>query len=251
MSQEHRSVNSENTVPEFIDLANFLASELKTYKLEELKELMKISDKLSDLTYKNYQEFIIDANVNKGASPAIYSFKGDVYESFNINNFSSADLIYIQDNLRIISGLYGILKPLDLIQVYRLEMAMKLSIKINNIKVSSLYQFWHKHLTKSLNELLSQKNNSNLINLASGEYFKIIDKAELQGNIITPIFKENIKGTDDYNIVSVYSKKARGAMAQYILKNRIETINDIKDFSCLGYKISKRYSNDNNLVFIR
>jgi cytoplasmic iron level regulating protein YaaA (DUF328/UPF0246 family) len=246
MSHEHHSVNNKNTVPEFVDLANLLASELKKYKLEELKKLMQISDKLSDLTYKNYQDFIIDGNVNKNASPAIYGFKGDVYESFNINSFSSTDLIYIQDNLRIISGLYGILRPLDLIQVYRLEMTMKLSIKVNN-----LYQFWHNHLTKNLNELLSQKNNSNLINLASGEYFKVIDKAELQANIITPIFKENIKGTSDYNIVSIYSKKARGAMAQYILKNRIETINDIKEFSGLGYKISKKYSNYNNFVFIR
>lgn len=251
MSLEDYLVNDKNTVPEFIDLANLLVSEVKKYKIAELKKLMKVSDKLADLTLKTYQQFSIEKNINKISSPSIYSFKGDVYDAFDINSFSFADIEYMQDNLRIISGLYGVLRPLDLIQNYRLEMATILPIDNGKIKVKNLYQFWYQHITKSLNELILNKNNPSLINLASSEYFKVIDKAELKSNIITPIFKENIKDTDNYKIIAIHSKKARGVMAQYILKNRIKTINDIKDFSGLGYKFSKKDSNDNDLVFIR
>jgi cytoplasmic iron level regulating protein YaaA (DUF328/UPF0246 family) len=209
---------------------------------------MKISDKLASLTYQAYQAFDEDNNI---ASPAIDSFKGDVYEALKIDDFTNKDISYTQDHLRIISGLYGILKPLDLIYAYRLEMGTILPINHGGIFFNNLYQFWQQHITYALSQLLLQNANSNLVNLASGEYFKVINKTALNSKIITPIFKENIKNTNQYKIIPIHSKKGRGVMARYILKNRIDNINDIKDFSEFGYRFSKKDSDDHNLVFIR
>lgn len=241
-----KTVVGQVTFPDFIEYANTLVTELKKYTELELKKSMNLSDKLANLTWINYQSFKLKSEI-KDMSPAIYSFKGDVYEAFQIEDFTPAEKSYMQKNLCIISGLYGILKPFDLIQTYRLEMAVKLSTK----QAKNLYQFWSKIITNRLNELLSSEDFPILLNLTSTEYFKVINVKNLTGQVITPIFKERIKGANNYKIVPIYTKRARGLMAKFVLKNRIENISDIKKFNEMGYKFNQSHSNEDNLVFLR
>lgn len=234
----------KHTNPDCLDESQKLIAILRKFKVKDISELMDLSEKLSQLNWQRYRDFTLPFS-EENARQAIYAFKGDVYDGLAVDGFSARDIIYAQSHLRIISGLYGLLKPLDLIQPYRLEMGTKLT----NKNGKDLYKFWGDKITAKVNEALEKDGSNILVNLASEEYFKAVNKKLLQGNIITPVFKEK-KGTA-YKIVSFFAKKARGMMAGYILKNRIENEGGIKHFNEDGYKFSASLSNESELVFIR
>lgn len=240
---------SEKTIGDFTN-HDFMENSLKLIKILQklspgkISKLMDLSEKLSELNYQRYQEFSTPFSKDN-ARQAILAFKGDVYDGIDIESFSKADIKYSQNHLRIISGLYGLLRPLDLIQPYRLEMGAKLA----NKNGKDLYKFWGDNITQKLNELLKENAIDILVNLASGEYFKAINQKKLNGHVITPIFKE--KKGDSYKIVMLFAKRARGMMAAYIIKNRIEYIEDIKLFNEDGYKFNPAFSTKSDLVFVR
>ena len=205
---------------------------------------MDLSKKLAALNYQRYADFNVPFTLDN-ARQAIYAFKGDVYDGLGVNNYNDQDIIYANEHLRIISGLYGLLRPLDLIQAYRLEMKTKF---LNN-KGKDFYAYWGNKITTKLNELLQSKDNNTLVNLASTEYFKVVNPKILRATIITPIFKEKKEATE--KIVTLFVKRARGAMASYIIKNRINTIDGIKEFHENGYKFHESKSLDGQLVFVR
>ena len=205
---------------------------------------MDLSKKLAALNYQRYADFNVPFTLDN-ARQAIYAFKGDVYDGLGVNNYNDQDIIYANEHLRIISGLYGLLRPLDLIQAYRLEMKTKF---LNN-KGKDFYAYWGNKITTKLNELLQSKDNNTLVNLASTEYFKVVNPKILQGTLITPIFKE--KRGDTETVVTLFTKRARGMMASYIIKNRINTIDGIKGFHENSYKFHESRSLDGQLVFVR
>ena len=229
------------TIPDFLDKSEELISVLRKLPAAKIASLMDISEKLSKLNWQRYKDFSVPFTP-ANARQALYAFKGDVYEGLAAHEFSKDDAQYAQSHLRIISGLYGLLRPLDLIQPYRLEMGTKLANKNGR----NLYKFWGDQITEKLNEVLQ---GGVLVNLASEKYFKAVNKKLLQGKIITPIFKE--KKGKDYKIVSFYAKKARGLMAAYIIKNRVEAAEDIAHFNESGYKFNKALSGADEFVFTR
>lgn len=184
------------------------------------------------------------------AKQALLAFQGDVYQGLNSDRFTTDDFDFAQDHLRILSGLYGLLKPLDLIQPYRLEMGIKLTHpKLQELKVDNLYDFWHNKLTTAVNLQLSKLDKQVIINLASNEYFKVLQPQLLAGDIIIPVFKDWHNGT--YKIISFYAKQARGMMAAYLIKNKLENIEDIQTFAEAGYSYNAALSNNKTLVFTR
>ena len=233
-----------STLPALLSNSKKLATILKQYKPSQLSQLMGISAKLSQLNYERFQQWKTPYN-NKESINSIFAFRGEVFNGINIDDFSEKDLAYTQDHLRIISGLYGILRPMDAILPYRLEMGTK--IKIGNY--TNLYQFWGNQITNTINKQLLNTNKSLLVNLASNEYFKSIDAKSIKANIITPVFKENKNG--NFKVVSIYAKKARGLMCRYILKNRITQSNDIKHFDAEGYYFNEQLSEKGKLTFTR
>lgn len=224
--------------------AKTLVSILKKYDSKKLASLMKISDKLADLNFSRYQNWELPFT-NENAKQAIGVFNGDVYRGINVSTFDDNDLQFAQENLRILSGLYGILKPLDLIQPYRLEMGTKLK----NKKGKNLYEFWGDKITKFLNDEFKSDQNPILVNLASIEYFKVINKPKLKAKIITPEFKELRNG--QLKIISFSAKRARGLMSRYIIKNKIENIEDIKAFDLENYHYDDNLSDEQNFIFTR
>jgi len=232
------------TQPFSIADSNNLVRILKTLSTNELSRLMSISPKLSQLNYDRFQHWNISHNLSN-SKQAILSFKGEVFTGLDAISFSEDELQYTQTHLIILSGLYGMLRPLDLIQPYRLEISTKLSLKNNN----NLYTFWQDKITENLNRIIKTQNNPTMVNLASNEYFKVINKKNLQTKIITPIFKEYKNG--NYKVVTIYAKKARGFMTNYILKNKLEKIGDLKFFDNEGYYFNEALSDDKQFVFTR
>lgn len=230
------------STPRFIQQTMHLVKALKARTAEELAELMEISKKLALLNWQRYQQFS-DSFTKDNAKQAIFAFKGDVYDGLDVNNYSMEDLTYAQQNLRIISGLYGILKPLDLIQPYRLEMGIKLGV--NGAK--NLYDYWKTTLTQSL--ALELQQNPILVNLASNEYSSVIDFSQLNAKVYNISFKEKKK--DEYKIIGLFAKKARGLMASYIIRNQIEHIEHIKLFQEDNYHYAEALSAERELVFVR
>lgn len=216
---------------------------LKKKKPKQLMELMDISDKLADLNWQRNQERSVSEITNNNARPAIFAFSGDVYIGLEAYSLSDEQLNILQDKLRILSGLYGLLKPLDLIQPYRLEMGTKLSVGRNK----NLYEFWRTTLTKELNSQLTQ--DELFINLASTEYFDAIDIKKIKVPVITPEFKDYKDGK--LKMISFFAKKARGMMVRYIIDTNAETIEDIKGFNYDGYAFDANLSKTNTLVFTR
>jgi len=237
-------INAEYSNPELLNEALELILALRKLTKADISQLMAISENLSALNYARYTNFSTSPTPDN-ARPAIYAFKGDVYDGLAVSNFNDEDIRYAQAHLRIISGLYGLLRPLDLIQPYRLEMATKLV----NYRGKNLYEYWEDIITIKLNELLQSANNSTLVNLASMEYFKAINTKLLKGKLITPVFKE--KKGDNEKVVALFAKRARGMMASYIITNRINTIESIKEFKQDVYKFHETSSSEEQLVFIR
>jgi len=235
---------SKFTTPDFLTESNKLVREMRHYSRNDIKKLMKVSDKIADLNVERFKSFKTPFTA-KNAKQALLAFKGDVYTGLNVEDFKAKDLDFAQKHLRILSGLYGLLRPLDLMQAYRLEMGLKLPIK----NTKNLYEFWDNRVTDTINNEFKKQKENTLINLASNEYFKVIQKKNLKGTIITPAFKEARDG--GFKMIGIYAKKARGLMSNYIIKNRIKDPEEIKKFSLDGYKFNKKLSTDTDWTFTR
>lgn len=229
--------------PRYLDASSQLIDELKQMSTADIASLMKLSDKLAGLNAARYGAWQTPFNPDN-AKQAVLAFKGDVYTGLDAETLPEADFNYAQTHLRILSGLYGVLKPLDLIQPYRLEMGTKLS----NKKGKDLYQFWGSTIRESL-ENDAAFNDGILINLASNEYFKAVEAKKLQARIITPIFKDWKNG--QYKMISFYAKKARGLMSRYIIDHQLNDADAIKNFDSDGYRFSAEMSKGDDWVFIR
>ncbi len=239
-----QSIVKESTIPSFLKEAFYLADELSNYSAEELSSLMNMSIKLGQANYNRYRDFKL--NYHEEGKQAIFSFNGDMYKTLNIFSYNKEQIEFIQNHLRILSGLYGALKPLDIIKEYRLEMGLKLITP----KGRDLYEFWSKKVTEEFRiEILRHKEKS-ILNLASEEYSKVINKDELKDiNFYNIIFKE--KNGEDYKIVGTYAKKARGLMVSYIMKNSIDSVEKVKEFNEAGYVYREDLSSVDNLIFTR
>lgn len=232
------------TQPRFLSHSGDLITVLESLSVQGVAELMKLSDKLASLNVARYNSWPSNLT-SENAKQAILAFKGDVYTGLDAATLSEAQLNYAQQHLRILSGLYGVLRPLDLMYPYRLEMGTKLKTP----QGTNLYQFWGAQLTDSLNEELLQDDHPTIINLASNEYFKAIQPKTLNARIVTPVFKDWKSG--QYKIISFYAKKARGLMARYILENQVNEPQALKDFDYEGYRFSETMSEGDTWVFIR
>ena len=210
----------------------------------KIASLMKLSDKLSGLNAARFGQWS-QPFTPSNARQAILAFNGDVYTGLDANSFSEADFDFAQQHFRILSGLYGLLKPLDLMQAYRLEMGTKLE----NDKGTNLYQFWGDIITNELNDALAEQGSDVLLNLASTEYFKSVKKKSLNAEIITPHFKDWKNG--QYKMISFFAKKARGLMAKYVIQNQITEVEKIKQFDLAGYEYHDAFSQGNDWVFTR
>lgn len=235
---------SKFTTPSMLPGAALLVDTLKKCTIEDFTRLMNVSYGLAELNIKRYAEWKMPFT-QKNARQAIYTYNGDVYQGLNAWTFNDEQADFAQDTIRIISGLYGVVRPLDLIQPYRLPMATKLPTS----KGKNLYEFWGDHVTEEINSTLADKKSDILINLASNEYFKAINKKKLNAKIITPLFKQEKNGK--YRVVSFYAKKARGLMSKFIIENKITKVEDLKNFHSENYIYSKEQSTENNLVFVR
>ncbi len=241
---ESKAKTQRFTEPEYLEESTELVSQLKKMSPEDFSELMHISSNLGELNHHRFANWHAPFDL-KNAKQAIFAFKGDVYIGLEAEQFSTADINFAQKHLRILSGLYGLLRPLDLMQAYRLEMGSKLK----NKKGKNLYEFWDSKLTENLNTLFEQENKPVLINLASNEYFSAIKPNQLNAKVVTPTFKDFANG--QYKIISFFAKKARGAMAAYIIKNRIRNPTRLQEFNVDGYRYSETDSTAAQPVFLR
>ena len=232
------------TESEFLDHAEVLMKDLRKLAPHELSKLMSISDKLGTLNYDRNQDWA-QPFTPENAKQAVLAFNGDVYTGLDAQSFKADDFKFAQKHLRILSGLYGLLRPLDLIQAYRLEMGTKFA----NQRGKNLYEFWGEVITDALNAQLKKLKADVVLNLASNEYFKSVKPKALNATIMAPAFKDLKNG--EYKMISFYAKKARGLMAAYVIKNRLTDINDIKKFDSEGYKYNKELSTDKQWVFTR
>lgn len=230
------------TEPQFLKQAATIQRTLKKKKPKQLSALMDISEKLAELNWQRNQEWHTPFTP-ENARPAVYTFDGDVYLGLEVQTLPAEKIAVMQDKLRILSGLYGLLKPLDLMQAYRLEMGTSIPIGKNK----NLYEFWKKTITKTLNSEL--KKGELFINLASNEYFSSVDTKTLKVPVITPEFKDYKDG--QLKMISFFAKKARGMMVRYILDTNAETIDDLKGFNYEGYAFDANLSKGNTLVFTR
>ena len=242
---ETPSPTNKNSKPTFIKKTNELIGVMRDKTPKDLSKLMGISPKLAELNVERFQNFKTRSGVGDNHKQAILAFKGDVYIGLDVDTYNERDFTFAQKNLRILSGLYGVLKPLDMIQPYRLEMGTKLKTK----KGGTLYEFWDKEIGKSLASELENHRNKTLVNLASNEYFKAVATDKLPGRLITPVFKDYNNGT--YKVLSFFAKKARGSMASFIVKNRINKPEELKDFNEDGYSFNETFSSEDQWVFTR
>jgi len=232
------------TQPRLGDDTHELAIVAKTQTAEDLKNLMHISDNLAAMNFERFQAFNLD-NRSNSAKPAGLAFDGDVYWGLEADSLSEDTLSYAQDHLRILSGLYGVLRPMDAIQPYRLEMGTKMG----NGRGKSLYEFWGARISDRLNADLADHGDTSVVNLASNEYFKAVDTKALGRNVIGAKFL-NLKD-GQARALMYYVKHARGAMARWIMENHVDRADGLKDFNANGYSLDAAASTDNELVFSR
>ncbi len=241
---ETTPVTDKATQPDFLDQSKELIKVLRDLAPQDVSSLMSISDKLGQLNYDRYHQWRTPFTANN-AKQAALAFKGDVYTGLNAEQFKAGDFSFAQQHLRILSGLYGLLRPLDLIQPYRLEMGTKLA----NPRGDNLYQFWGEQLTQAINEQLSTLKHPVVVNLASNEYFKSVQPKQLSAPLVTPVFKDWKNG--QYKIISFYAKKARGLMAAYAIHHRIKDAEALKQFDAEGYVYNETLSKGAQWVFTR
>lgn len=244
LDYETPPVTDKFTQPEFVDQAQTLIDELKKLSVQDVAELMKLSDKLASLNVARYESWVPDFT-QENSKQSVLAFNGDVYTGLDAESLSTEDLDFAQGHLRILSGLYGVLKPLDLMQPYRLEMGTKLQ----NSRGKNLYEFWGTTIADRLNAELENSAEPVLVNLASNEYFKAAKEKSLNARVITPAFKDWKNG--QYKMISFYAKKARGLMARYIIQNKIEDPEQLKEFDLDGYRFAESMSEGNTWTFIR
>lgn len=238
------ALTDEFTQPRLINDAEALNVRARELSVEDIKSLMGVSDNIAELNRERFQDWSTPFDLSN-AKQAAYAFKGDVYTGLNIETCGEQAVKYLQSRVRILSGLYGVLRPLDLMQPYRLEMG----IKLNNERGTNLYKFWGDSISGLLNEDISSTDDNVVINLASNEYFKAVDKKTLQGRLITPVFKDLKNGA--YKIVSFYAKKARGLMVRFAVDHEITDAEQLKDFNYEGYRFSDDLSEGDTWVFVR
>ena len=232
------------TIPDFLEDSEILIEAARKLTRQELGKLMKISDKLAELNYNRFRAFSTPFTPTN-AKQAVFAFTGDTYVGLDAESLSEDDLTYGQDHYRILSGLYGLLRPLDLMQPYRLEMGKKITTR----RGRTLYEFWGDDLTEALNDIMAAQDTDILVNCASQEYFKAIRADKLAGQIITPVFKEVKEG--HARVLGMFAKKARGMMTRFILQNRVEKAGDLKDFDMGGYVFQPSLSDHQTLEFHR
>lgn len=241
---ETPSTTDKVTQPDFLDHSKPLIEILRDYSPQQLSDLMGISDKLAGLNAARFADWQPPFTL-ENAKPAVQAFQGDVYTGLEANTFSDDDNLFAQQHLRILSGLYGLLRPLDLIQAYRLEMGTKLP----NDAGKDLYAYWKPTLTQALNSAIEESGSTVLVNLASNEYFKAIDTKKLGARIITPVFKDEKNGS--FKIISFYAKKARGLMSAWIIQQQINDPEQLTAFDVAGYRFDPAASQGDTLVFTR
>lgn len=234
------------TTPHFAKETEKLILELKKFSVSDLEKLMVISQKLAELNFSRFQNFEKKFDL-KNSRQSLLAFDGDVYDGFDKKNLSEKDFEFAQNHLRILSGLYGILKPLDLMQPYRLEMGT--NFKNLKFPAKNLYQFWGDKISDYLDEELKEMGTKQIINLASEEYFEVVNPKKISAKIINIAFKE--KKGEVFKIVGINAKKARGLMANFVIKNKITEKKYLKSFDEGGYAFAKALSNDLNWVFVR
>lgn len=230
--------------PHLTDYSEQLIDICRRLSPQDIASLMSISDKLAGLNAARFAEWTKTHNETNSRA-AIFAFKGDVYTGLDADTLSDEDITFAQSHLRMLSGLYGLLQPLDLMQPYRLEMGTKLA----NPKGKDLYAFWGNVITQSLQQALDAQGDNILINLASDEYYKSVKERQLQAQIVKPIFLDYKSGK--YKVVSFYAKKARGLMCRYIIQNRLTNVEQLKDFDLGGYWFDETASTEKELVFKR
>lgn len=232
------------TQPDMLLKSQALVAELRTYSTARIADLMDVSDKIAALNAQRYRNFKVPFTLHN-ARQAILAFKGDVYEGIEVEHYSDEDFAFAQEHVRILSGLYGLLKPLDLIQPYRLEMGTKLKTRFGK----DLYAFWGESMTNALSQQMEKQSHKALINLASEEYFKAVKPALLTFPVVHITFKEKHKGA--LKVIGLMAKKARGLMANYIVRHRIDEPSALKKFKEGGYTFDKSRSSDDAYVFVR
>lgn len=237
--------NDDTSQPQFLSDTKKLVEIMKSKTVADIGRMMDLSDNLAHLNYDRYQQFQFENIPLNLSYPAVFLFQGDVYQGLQAKSLTQEDLHFAQKHLAILSGLYGLLRPLDSIQSYRLEMGIPLA----NPRGTNLYEFWGQLLTQHINEQLASYKNPFLVNLASTEYFKVIQEKQLKHPIITINFYE--QKNNQVKMIGVYAKKARGVMARYLIQNRIYSIEQIKSFNELGYQFNEHTSTAQHLDFIR
>ena len=234
----------QSSQPQLLEHSQQLAAICKKLTPADLSSLMHISDKLAGLNAARFAQWQ-PPFTEQNAKAALFAFNGDVYQGLDALSLTDDDIAFAQQHLRILSGLYGVLRPLDLMQPYRLEMGTKLA----NPQGKDLYAFWQDTITPLLNQQLASLNTDVVVNLASQEYFKAVKAKHLNGKVITPLFKDYKNG--QYKIISFFAKKARGLMARYIIQHRLTRPDQLQQFDLAGYQFSAEQSSANELVFLR
>lgn len=239
---ENKAPITENTLPRFLDETQRLAKTLKKYSSKKIADMMGLSSVLADLNYERFQNFS-ETYTSENSKQALWAFTGEVYRGLDAVSLSENEIDFAQNHLRLLSGMYGLLRPLDYMQPYRLEMGSKLKV---TPKVDNLYKFWDLKITDLLNE---DAKGETIINLASNEYFKSIKTKQLKSEVITPVFKDFKNG--QYKTIMTFAKNARGVMARYIIQNQLTEVEQIKLFNGNGYSFDVKQSTDTNWVFVR
>ncbi len=233
-----------STQPQLLQRASELVDDARRMSPEDIRELMGVSENLAELNHRRFMNWSTPFNLDN-AKQSVLAFKGDVYTGLEAETLDTAQLAFAQQHLRILSGLYGLLRPLDLMQPYRLEMGLK----FENRGGRNLYQFWGDEITQQLNKQLKKSGSEVLVNLASNEYFKAVKPGQLQADVVTPVFKDLKNGK--YKIISFFAKKARGQMARYIIENELNDAAGLKKFRVDGYRYNAAESGPRELVFTR
>ncbi len=244
MDFQRKAKIAKHTVPKFNEDAEILVKTLRKLSKAEFTKVMKVSDKLADLNIERYANWRADLKPSEGKQ-ALLAFKGDIYSGMDVDNYNIEGFNFAQKHVRILSGLYGILRPMDLVQPYRLEMATKLTTP----RGKNLYQFWGDRINNTLTKMLKQEKSGVLVNLCSLEYFKSTQPDDLNARIISPVFKEFRGGS--YRFVTLYAKNARGMMCNYIIQNHLKHIEELKSFNVEGYNFNPKISSEKELVFTR
>ncbi|OSI11007.1 peroxide stress protein YaaA [Neisseria zoodegmatis] len=244
LNEKDPSPTSQYTQPELLTEAEKLMAELRPLSPQQLAELMHVSDKIALLNAERNSAWHTPFTP-ENAKQAVYMFNGDVYEGLDAVSLNETAISYLQNHVRLLSGLYGVLRPLDLMQPYRLEMGTPFA----NSRGKNLYEYWGGRIADTLNRTLAETGDNTLINLASQEYFKAVDTQKLNARIITPVFKDEKNG--QYKIISFYAKRARGLMVRYAAEHAVTEPEQLKNFDYEGYAFNAATSNENEWVFLR